>query len=145
MTNDAGGWTRVINIKNGSIFHADQPAAVGDVSDVSAAAKLSDAVINLLNTVGYWRYECGVAKRSFVKNAENTWTSAKTNSFNWSMDNDKNLAFECPANRSGYTFADYPVCAAGHSNYAAVGGFGEGSGCYVDLEGWNKDGFLWAK
>ena len=142
MTKDGGGWTRVVNIKNGSIFHGDQPAAVGDVSNVSAPAKLSDATINLLSTVGYWRYECLPSKDVFVKNASNTWTSTRYNAFSWSMDRDKDLIFECAANRGGYVFSDYPVCSLGHSNYVARY-LSEGTGCYHNS--WGHDGFLWAK
>jgi hypothetical protein len=145
MTTDGGGWTRVVNIKSGSVFHADNAAAVGDVSDVNAAAKLSDAMINTLSTVGYWRYECGASFRAFVRNDSNIWTSAKWNAYNWSVDRNKDLIFECAANRPGYVFADWPACAVGHSDYAAQGGAGEGTGCFVDLEGWSRDGFLWAK
>jgi len=145
MTTDGGGWARVVNIKSGSTFHADNPSTVGDVSDITAAAKLSDKVINLLTTVGYWRYECGAKKRIFVKNDQNLWTSAKTNGHNWSIDNNKDLVFECPASRSGYGFSDYPACDEGHTDYAAKRGATEGTGCYVKGEGWGLNGFLWAK
>lgn len=145
MTNDGGGWTRVVNIKGDSVFHADNPKAIGDVSDASAAAKLSDEGINQLTTIGYWRYECGKTKKAFVRNDEGVWTSVKQNTLSWSMDNDKDGVFECAASRSGYVFSDYPACAAEHSNYAAILGPPEGNGCYVHGEGWNLDGFLWAK
>ena len=61
------------------------------------------------------------------------------------MDNNKDGVFECAANRPGYVFSDYPACSAGHTNYASILGHLEGTGCYVHGEGWNLDGFLWAK
>jgi hypothetical protein len=144
MTRDNGGWTRVVNVRGNSLAHADQPGAVGDVSDANAAAKLSDATINVLNTVGYWRVDCGSSLKAFVKNAENTFTSMKTNSMSWRVDRDRDGNFECAGNRSGYVFSDYPDCSSTHVlNYAAAGGASEGYGCWSS--GWNKDGFLWAK
>lgn len=118
--------------------------AAGDVSIDDAASKLSDATINLLNTVGYFRFNCTSQSR-FVKNVKNVWTSKKFNGESWSMDRNKDLNFECAANRAGYVLSDYPACAAGHLNYVAVNGFPEGGGCYHDGSGWNQNGSLWAK
>ncbi|HEX2571720.1 MAG TPA: PA14 domain-containing protein [Polyangia bacterium] len=146
MVNDGGGWTRVVNIKGNSFFHADQPAAVGDVSIASAAAKLSDADINRLNTVGYFRYNCGSGYNVFVRNTANKWTSSRVNAFSWSIDRSRSgTNFSCAANRSGYVFSDWSACPTGHSDYAASAGPSEGNGCYWQNEGWNRDGNLWVK
>ncbi|MFO0760807.1 MAG: fibrinogen-like YCDxxxxGGGW domain-containing protein [Byssovorax sp.] len=145
MVNDGGGWTRVVNIQGTSTFHADQPGAVGDVTVAASNAKLSDAVINALNTVGYFRYNCA-AKNSFVRNNLNSWTSMKTNAADWDLDNNRDGVYECPhSNRSGYVFSDFSVCASGHTNYAASGGAAEGNGCYTAATGWGQSGNLWAK
>lgn len=143
MNRDGGGWTRVVNIKGNSVFHLDQTGAVGDVSNASAAAKLSDAAINLLNTVGYFRYNCGAQVNLFVKNAQNTWTSMRTNTMDWSVDRGRDGTFECAANRTGYVFSDFAACSAGHTNYAASAGAAEGNGCYNVT--WNLDGNLWVR
>jgi hypothetical protein len=144
MTTDGGGWTRVVNVRSNSIFHGDNPGAVGDVSVATDPAKLSDAQINALNTVGYFRFNCSSTSR-FVKNASNKWTSMKFNGEDWSMDRNKDLVFECKANRAGYVFSDHPVCSAGHVNYVAVNGLPEGGGCYWADQGWNLNGNLWVK
>ena len=145
MSTEGGGWTRVVNIRGNSIFHADATGAVGNVSVLTNPAKLSDTAINALTTVGYWRYECGNSKSSYVKNASGVWTSMKTNTQLWSMDNDKNGSYECAANRTGYVFSDYIACPTGHSNYAALAGAAEGNGCFTTAQGWNLDGALWAR
>ncbi len=128
-------------INSGDRLHANNAATVGDVTAMSAGSKLSDALTTALNTGGYWRYECGNAKRSNVKTDSGTFNSAYNNSENWWLDNDKNGTYECAANRSGYVFADYPGCAAGHTDYGAT----DGTGCYVDGEGWSRPGSLWAR
>lgn len=143
MTNDGGGWTRAVNIKGNSVFHLDQVDAVGDVSDAAVAAKLSDATINQLNTVGYFRYNCGSQVNLYVKNVQNTWTSQRTNALTWSIDRGRDGTFECAANRAGYVFSDFAACPTGHTNYAAAAGAAEGSGCYNAT--WNLDGNLWVK
>ncbi len=144
MTADGGGWTRVVNVRGNSIFHADQAAAVSDVSIATNAAKLSDAAINAITT-GPWRWDCGTSKNAFVTNTVMTWTSAKVNTLAWSMDSDRNGTFECTANRSGYVFSDAISCSAGHTNYAAQAGASEGNGCYTTVNGWNQNGRLWAR
>ena len=144
MSTDGGGWTRVVNIRSNSIGHGDNTGAYGDVTQANQAAKLTDAHINKLNTLGYFRFNCSGQSR-FVNNASNTWTSMKYNNQDWSMDRNKDLNFECKANRSGYVLSDYPACAAGHLNYVAKSGLGEGGGCYHDGEGWNLNGSLWVK
>lgn len=144
MTTNGGGWTRVVNVRGGSGAHADQTGAAGDMNDPNATAKLSDAAINLLNTVGYFRWQCGAGYHAFVKNAANTWTSARTNSQSWSLDRNRDGTFECAANRAGYVFSDANACSSGHTNYAASSA-SEGTGCYVAGEGWSLNGALWAK
>ena len=141
MDSEGGGWTLVAWINSGDRLHANNAATVGDVTAMSAGSKLSDALTTALNTGGYWRYECGNAKRSNVKTDSGTFNSAYNNSENWWLDNDKNGTYECAANRSGYVFADYPGCAAGHTDYGAT----DGTGCYVDGEGWSRPGSLWAR
>lgn len=142
MTTDGGGWTLVAYINSTSRNHADNAAAVGDPALRSGGAKYSDAMINALTTGGQWRYHCGASKRAYVQTASGTWTSMYGNSEDWSMDNDKNGSFECEANRSAYVFADYPACPSGHSDYAHAG---DGTGCFVDGEGWSRSGTLWAR
>jgi len=138
-----GGWTRVVNILGNSIAHGDNTGAYGDVSNAVQAAKLSDAVINKLNTIGYFRYNCG-GYSAYVRNKSNTWTSKKYNTLDWQVDRGKDGVFECKANRSGYVFSDHPVCDSGHSNYVAKNGLSEGGGCYHQPS-WGRAGNLWAK
>jgi hypothetical protein len=142
MTTDGGGWTRVVSIQASSKDHAGNVNAVGDVSTLSSAAKLTDTLISLLNTQGHWWYECGVSKDVYVRTASGNFDSNYSNGEDWSIDNQKDGNFECSANRSGYVFADYPYCAVGHSDYGSPG---DGSGCYVDGEGWGLAGALWAR
>ena len=144
MTSDGGGWTRVVVIRSNSIAHGDNIGAAGDVSVDSAPSKLADATINLLNTVGYFRINCTSQSR-YIKNVNNVWTSKKFNNENWSMDRNKDLNFECAANRQGYVFSDHPACNSGHINYVAVNGLAEGGGCYYTGSGWHQHGTLWAK
>ncbi len=144
MSTDGGGWTRVVVIRSNSIAHGDNIEAAGDVSIDNAPSKLADATINTLNTVGYFRFNCTSQSR-FVKNVNNNWTSKKHNGENWSMDRNKDLNFECAANRQGYVFSDHPQCNAGHVNYVAANGLGEGGGCYYTGSNWNQHGSLWAK
>ncbi len=144
MSTDGGGWTRVVVIRSNSIAHGDNSGAVGDVAEDNAPGKLPDATINLLNTVGYWRFNCDSQSR-FVKNVNNSWTSKKVNSENWSMDRNKDLTFECAANHSGYVLSDFPACASGHLNYVAKDGLPEGGGCYYANSGWHRNGSLWAR
>ena len=142
MSTDGGGWTRVVNIIASSYDHAGTVSAVGNVSNLSTAAKLDDTLISLLNTQGYWWYECGTSKDVYVKTASGNFNSNYTNGEDWSIDNQKDGVFECSANRGGYVFADYPYCAAGHSDYGSPT---DGTGCYVDGEGWGRSGALWAR
>ena len=147
MTTDGGGWTRVVIITGNSDAHRDGTSAYGDVSVDTNPAKLSDAAINALTTIGYWRFECGNTKRAFVRNVNENWTSVAANTEDWSIDNNRDGTFECAANRSGFVFSGFPACFANHTNYAT----GPGSscnancGCYVDGEGWNRLGVLWVK
>ena len=143
MTN--GGWTQVVRILGSSVAHAGQTGALNSWADPTKVAKLSDADINALNTVGYWRYHCGTGYDAYVKNVENTWTSAKVNPLQWSIDRGLDLVYECGGDRAGYVFSDFATCPVGHTDYAAAGGAPEGYGCYVVGEGWNRDGSLWAK
>lgn len=140
MRVDGGGWTRVVNIRGDSALHANRVEAVGDVSNPDTAAKLSDEVINLLNTVGYFRYGCGTATM-FVRNQENTWTARSNNSLNWQIDRQRDGTFECAASRPGFGFSDYPACPQGHTNYTD----GSARGCYLDGVGWSRNGSLWVK
>jgi hypothetical protein len=142
MTTDGGGWTRVVTINGNSKDHAGNVNAVGNVATLSSSAKLTDSAITLLNTQGYWWYECGTSKDVYVRTASGNFDSNYTNSEDWSIDNQKDGVFECSANRGGYVFADYPSCAAGHSDYGSPT---DGYGCYVDLEGWGRSGALWAR
>ena len=145
MTVDGGGWMRAINITSGSVAHANNPGSYGDISNANEAAKMSDADITALNTVGYWRWYCGTGKRAFVRNTAATFTSNLFNSYTWFMDNNRDGIFECAASRSGYGFSDYPACMAGHSDYGAQNGASEGTGCAVFGEGWSRSGSLWVK
>ena len=142
MTTDGGGWTRVVNIQGNSKNHAGNVNPVGSVATLSGSARLSDTLISLLNTQGFWWYECGVSKDVYVMTASGNFDSNYTNSEDWSIDNQKDGIFECIANRGGYVFADYPYCAHGHSDYGSPT---DGSGCYVDGEGWGLSGGLWAR
>ena len=143
MDTDGGGWTRVVNIRPGTNAHGSTTGAYGDVANGGIAAKLSDAQINQLSTVGFWRYDCG-GYHARVRNVSNTWVSQTVNGEDWSVDRGSDGTFECAANRSGYVFSDHPACDAGHSNYAATS-LAEGGGCYHVGEGWNLSGALWAK
>ena len=142
MTTDGGGWTRVVNIRNDSKLHAGNTGTVGVISDLSSVSKLSDHHISLLNTIGYWWFQCGNSKDVYVKTDSGNFNSNYTNSENWSIDNEKDGIFECAANRSGYVFSDHPICSTGHTDYGSPT---DGNGCYVDGEGWNRAGILWAK
>ncbi|TNF25237.1 MAG: hypothetical protein EP329_23435 [Deltaproteobacteria bacterium] len=144
MVNDGGGWTLVVNISNTTNAHGNTTGAYGDIRQTTGAAKLSDATINALTTIGYWRYNCGATYNAFVLNDAVTWISQTTNGYNWRVDRGRDGVFEYAANRAGYVFSDYPSYAPGHTDYAAVSS-AEGNGCYVDGEGWNKNGNLWAK
>ena len=144
MVANGGGWTRVVNIRSNSIAHGDNTGAYGDVSVDAQAAKLSDAAINALSTVGYFRYNCGTYK-AYVRTDAKTWTSKKVNSHNWSTDRGLDGTFECKANRSGYVFSDHAACSAGHTDYVAKQGISEGGGCYHAKQGWGLNGNLWAK
>jgi hypothetical protein len=61
------------------------------------------------------------------------------------MDRNKDLTFECSANRAGYVLSDVSTCHSGHVNYVAKDGLGEGGGCYYTGTGWNQNGSLWVK
>jgi len=144
MVNDGGGWTLVVNISSTTNQHGTNTGAYGDItSPSSGAAKLSDAVINQLSTIGYWRYNCA-SRNAFVKNTSNVWVSQRVNAYSWSLDRDRDGTFEYAANRDGYVFSDYiPAAPAGHTNYAASVD-GEGNGCYL-APSWNQSGNLWAR
>jgi len=144
MSTDGGGWTRVVVLRSNSIAHGDNTEAAGDVSVDDAPSKLADATINTLNTVGYFRINCATQSR-YIRNVNDNWTSKKFNNENWSMDRNKDLNFECAANRQGYVFSDHPACNSGHINYVAVNGLAEGGGCYYTGTGWHQHGSLWAK
>jgi hypothetical protein len=144
MVGDGGGWTLVVNISNTTTAHGSTTTAYGTITTTTGAAKLSDATINALTTVGYWRYDCGSSFNAFVNNDQQTWVSQTTNGYNWRIDRGRDGVFENAANRAGYVFSDYPAQPVGHSNYAAVAS-SEGNGCYTATEGWNLNGHLWAK
>jgi hypothetical protein len=141
MTTDGGGWTLVVWIDAGSRAHANTTAAVGDPALRSGAAKYTDAVISALNDGGYWRYRCGTYKHSYVRTASGNFSSLYTNGETWTLDDRRDGVFECAANRAGYVFSDYPACAPTHTDYGAV----DGTGCYVQGEGWGRAGSLWAR
>jgi len=148
QTRNGGGWTLAVNIVGDSDGHGDEPAAVGDLTDPTAMAKLSDEEINALTTVGYWYFECDGTKDAFVTNDAGTWTSERYNTYSWSLDDDLDGIFECNADRDGYVFSDFNnfgACWADHTNYVARFGLGEGGGCYVEGPGWDLDGALWVK
>ena len=63
--------------------HVSHEEAIGDVSDATAAAKLSDAAITGLNTEGRWRYNCSTGINAFVRNDENSWSSNAYNDRTW--------------------------------------------------------------
>jgi len=144
MSTDGGGWTRVVVIRSNSVAHGDNAGTYGDLAAGDVPAKLADDTINLLNTIGYYRFQC-TSQNRYVRNENNNWTSVKSNNENWSMDRNKDLVFECAANRQGYVFSDHPSCDAGHVNYVAAGGMGEGGGCYYTGTGWGQNGTLWVK
>ena len=142
MTTDGGGWTRVVNIQNNSKAHAGTGAAVGDISDLSAVAKLSDVHISKLNTIGHWWFQCGSSKDVYVQTASRNFDSHYVNAEDWSIDNNKDGIFECGANRAQYVFSDHPLCSSGHTDYAS---HSDGNGCYTTSQGWNLSGALWAR
>lgn len=148
QTGNGGGWTLAVHIVGTSADHGDQVDAAGDFADPSQFAKLSDEAINALTTESYWRFECGDTKLSFVTNDAGVWTSMRSNSYAWSLDNDLDEVFECSANRDGYVFSDFNnfgACWADHTNYVARFGMVEGGGCYIEGPGWGLDGALWVK
>jgi hypothetical protein len=147
MTDDGGGWTKVVNILTTSLHHGDNPAASGVLGNPSQEGKLSDADINTLTTEGVWRFDCGTTENSFVRNGSGTWTSMKTNSESWELDQARDGVYECTANRTGYVFSSFthPTCTAAHANYVASGGASEGRGCYTSEGGWNQAGALWTR
>jgi hypothetical protein len=141
MTNDGGGWTRVVNIRGDSKAHINNMGAAGDVSDATAAAKLSDAAISRLNTVGYWRFNCSTGVNGFVRNGADTWTSMWDNGLSWQFDRGRDGTFECDATRSYYVFSDYTGCPDEfHFNY----GNGGQLGCSWAYS-WGQDGNVWAR
>jgi hypothetical protein len=148
---NAGGWTRVVNIQPESVFHADRPEAyrVNDLSDPDRESKLSDGEISALNTVGYYRYECGEEYKAHVKTDGGGWSSELTNGLAWSLarrsESTDRLEFSCDATSPGNVFSEKndpkPFCSEGHTMYAAPSAE-VGKGCFH--ESWGKQGSLWA-
>ena len=156
---DGGGWMRVVNIIGHSTAHADNPAELdgAQLHDASKAAKLSDADINDLNSVGYFRFRCGTYE-SMVKNSANRWTSMRENTFTWDIARDVAAGdvatgdFSCTASKDGYGFSDSASddlkCNTGSASYAAARpATTEGPGCKHDKdgEGWRQDGSIWTQ
>jgi hypothetical protein len=154
-----GGWTLVAWINGGQQTHANSVNAIGDPALRTNGAKYSDALINSINFGGKYWYTCGT-KNVWVRTDSGNkpklrtnilskypdtlvglFNGLYTNSENWSLDNQKDGTFECVANRAGYVFADYPSCAAGHSNF----GSSYATGCYNDGQGWGMSGALWVR
>ena len=104
MVRDGGGWTRAINIRPDSNFQGDRPEAFGDVSKDVSLAKLDDALITSMSTLGYFRFDCG-SFNGYVRTAEATWSSARSNSLTWSVDPSRTGNFSCAASRDGYGFS----------------------------------------
>jgi hypothetical protein len=143
MTNDGGGWTRVVNIRGDSQAHVNSNGAVGDVSAATAAAKLSDAAITGLNTVGHWRYNCGAGINAFVRNDENSWSSFGTNDRTWRFDTERDGTDNCTASRANFVFSSLPCGVTGYTNYGSEPG--PYTGCFVAPIGWSQDGNVWAR
>lgn len=148
MVRDGGGWTRAVNIRPDSNFQGDRPEAFGDVSFAVAAAKLDDALITSMSTLGYFRFECGPFD-GFVSTAEGPWSSVRSNALTWSVDPTRTGDFSCAASRDGYGFSsadgtDSPCGLAGVA-YVAADGAVEGGGCYAEGAGWGQRGNLWVK
>ncbi len=146
-------------INGGQQTHANSVNAIGDPALRTNGAKYSDALINSINFGGKYWYTCGT-KNVWVRTDSGNkpklrtnilskypdtlvglFNGLYTNSENWSLDNQKDGTFECVANRAGYVFADYPSCAAGHSNF----GSSYATGCYNDGQGWGMSGALWVR
>jgi len=148
MVRDGGGWTRAVNISPDSNFHGDRPEAFGDVSKEVSLAKLDDALITSLSTLGYFRFECG-AFSSFVRTAEATWSSARSNSLTWSIDPSRTGDFSCAASRAGYGFSSADgsgsACDLAGVAFVSADGANEGGGCYQAGAGWHQIGNLWVK
>ncbi len=148
MVRDGGGWTRAVNIRPDSNFQGDRPEAFGDVSKEVSLAKLDDALITSLSTLGYFRFECG-AFSSFVRTAEATWSSARSNSLTWSIDPSRTGDFSCAASRDGYGFSSADgsgsACDLASVAFVSADGANEGGGCYQAGAGWHQIGKLWVK
>jgi hypothetical protein len=144
-----GGWTRVVNIVGSSYAHAntDNAQEVENIKDAAVPAKFSDADINSIKTLGYFRFTCGTSYDSFVTNSEKTWTSKLNNSYMWLTSRDRNPdSFSCKASLEVAVFSEKlstdPKCRAGYTMYAA-NNEDVGRGCYVDGAGWGQSGALW--
>ena len=148
MVRDGGGWTRAINIRPDSNFQGDRPEAFGDVSKDASIAKLDDALITSMSTLGYFRFDCG-SFDGFVRTAEVTWSSARSNILTWSVDPTRTGNFSCAASHDGYGFssADGTGSPCGLAGVAFVSsdGANEGGGCYQEGAGWFQIGNLWVK
>jgi hypothetical protein len=146
-----GGWTRVVNIRPDVTTHASTGAVAPErITDYEAASKLSDADINNLVTTGYLRVLCGRYK-AHVRSDGGAWTSERNNGLKWSIarravSTDK-LEFDCDATSPGNTFSEgkdaKDHCKNGYVSYAAQSER-EGTGCYHEGEGWEREGSLWA-
>jgi len=142
MTTDGGGWTLATSIQGNSRFHYDQTGSYGThVASLSVAGKLSDAVINSIRTLNYFRFNCAAVSH-FVKNTENIWSSLGHNTYTWFIDRNKDLVFENAASRDGYIFSDYSSQPTGHVDYSEDSA---ALGCYHSPTGWGQAGALWIK
>jgi hypothetical protein len=144
---DSGGYTRVVGISSYSAFHGGNTRAsnVGELASEGEPAKLSDAGINAINTVGHFWFKCGPKYQAYVRNVNNLWTSSFGNKQRWSTSRALSTDFACAANQPTNVFGeglnvDDPVCKKGYAMYAGA----KDKGCYVDGEGW-QSGSLWAR
>ncbi|MDB4943069.1 MAG: hypothetical protein JWP97_2603 [Labilithrix sp.] len=144
MVRDGGGWTRVVNLRPDTSYQADQVDAFGDVSLGNTSAKLDDATINAMSTLGYFRFDCG-SYDGFLRSGTGAWSSLRSNGLAWSSDPARTGDFTCDATRDNYGFGAADGACGGGLAYVAYEIGSEGGGCYSEADGWYQLGHLWVK
>ncbi len=143
MTTNGGGWTLAISIASGGQSHwnttaasANPPATVGDGN------RLSDTEIASLQTQNYWMFQCN-SSLFFLKNSSGVWGSGLSNANTWSLDYQRDGAWDMSAPATGNMFS---FKNSGYLGYGYATTYGCNNDFYAaGTHAWGNSGALWVR